>query len=132
MVAAVSRVLPKGGEPSLEDKQRADPKLRRIIDYLTLPEHSEAQELIQSRSLFEVVDNVLYRVQPDKTLRIIPPPQDREELFREAHGGVFGGYLRDAKVHSKLAKHYWCPRMRQDIVKWCCDCITCASHHIGQ
>jgi len=65
-------------------------------------------------------------------LRIIPPTQDREELFREAHGGVFGGHLRDAKVHSELAKHYLWPRMRQDIVKWCRGCITRASCCTGR
>lgn len=26
--------------------------------------------------------------------------------FKEAHGGLFGGRLRDSKIHSELSKHY--------------------------
>jgi len=33
------------------------------------------------------VDDVLYHVEADKTLRVIPPRQDRETLFHEAHDG---------------------------------------------
>ena len=126
----------KGGEPTLEGKQLMDPTLKGIMDYLTLgelpQEDKEARELVLSKSQYEVIDGVLYRVQPDKTLRIIPPTPDHEKLFQEAHGGVFGGHLRDAKIHSELAKHYWWPGMRTDIVKWCRGCLTCATRRVGR
>ena len=38
---------------------------------------------------------------------MIPPEAIREQLVREAHGGRFGGYLGDVKVHSELQCHYW-------------------------
>ena len=50
---------------------------------------------------------MMYHLKPDKSLRIVPPAMDREELFYKAHGGPFGGHLGDAKVHSHLSRHYW-------------------------
>ncbi len=125
----------KGGETTLEKKQHSDPTLKKRIDYLTLgvlpEEDREAQELVLSKSQYQVVDGILYRVQSDKTLRIIPPTLDREGLFQQAHSGVFSGHLRDAKIHSELAKHYWWPGMRADIIKWCRGCLTCATRRVG-
>lgn len=67
----------------------------------------------------------------DKTLRIVPPSQDRKELFESAYAGVFGGHLRSAKLHGQLAKHYWWPGMQQDIIKWSRSCKICASRQVG-
>jgi len=72
------------------------------------------------------VDDVLYHVEADKTLRVIPPRQDRETLFHEAHDGAFGAHLKDAKVHSELSRHYWWRGMRTDI-QWCRTCLTCVT-----
>lgn len=36
-----------------------------------------------------------------------------------------------SRSHSALAKHYWWPGMRADILKWCRACLTCATHWIG-
>ena len=49
----------------------------------------------------------------------------------EVHDGVFGAHLKDRKIHGELAKHYWWPRMRSDIVKWCRGCLVCASRRVG-
>lgn len=51
-------------------------------------------------------ERVLYYVESDKTLHLIPPAGDRKHLFEEAHSGKFGAHLRDAKVHGELSKHY--------------------------
>ena len=63
-----------------------------------------------------MIDDVLHHVEVDHTLRVIPPTHLREALFKEAHSGLFGGHLRSAKIHGQLAKHYWWPGMRADIV----------------
>ena len=60
-----------------------------------------------TKEQYEIVDGILYRLQPDGTLRIIPSKKDQQTLFQETHQGVFGGHLKDAKVHSELSKHYW-------------------------
>ena len=74
------------------------------------------------------MDDVLYHVEADKTLRVIPPEKDREKLFH----GAFGAHLRDAKVHSQLSKHYWWKGMRADIIRWCRTCLTCVTRKAGR
>ena len=131
-----SSVPEKGGEPTLMVLQRQDPSLTVIIQYLekqTLPvDEKKARELVLSESQYTLLDGILYHVESDKTLRIIPPQSRREELFQEAHGGMFGGHLRDAKIHGQLSKHYWWPGMRADILKWCRACLPCASRRVGR
>ena len=126
----------KGGEPTLSTMQRADPQLAPIVEYLEngeLPEDDErARELALTKSQYTIVDSVLYRVESDKTLRVIPPTSQREKIFHEVHGGRLGAHLRDAKIHGELSRHYWWPGMRNDIIWWCKSCITCASRQVGR
>ena len=72
-----------------------------------------------SQPQFEIVDNVFYHVESDKTLWTIPTVDQREKLFEDTHSGLFNGYRRSVKIHRQLAKHFWWPTMRADIVKWC-------------
>ncbi len=81
---------------------------------------------------FVALDGVLYHLEKDKTLRVVPPTGDRRELFNDAHSGTFGGHLRDTKIHGQLSRHYWWPGMRKDIRDWCLACIPCATRHVGQ
>ena len=98
----------------------------------TLPkDEKKPKELALTKTQYEIVDDVLYHVEADKTLRVIPPEKDREKLFHEAHDGAFGAHLRDAKVHSQLSKHYWWKGMRADI-RWCRTCLTCVTHKAGR
>ena len=53
-----------------------------------------------------LLEGVLHFVMKDKTLRIVPPQWDRKQLFDEVHAGVWGGHLKDAKIHGELAKRY--------------------------
>ena len=64
-------------------------------------------------------------MEPDKSLWLIPPESYQESLFHEVHSGIFGAHLKDAKIHGELSKHYWWPKMRADICKWCCSCLVC-------
>lgn len=120
--------------PSIEERQHADPELAPIIEYHqtgTLPEGEVARGLAVAWSQYEVIEGLLYHLEPDKTLRVVLPKSDRKRVFDEAHAGPFGGHLRDAKVHGQLAKHYWWPRMRGDIIRWCRACLVCASRRVG-
>ena len=85
-----------------------------------------------TQSQYTLVDNVLYHVEQDGSLRVIPPVGTREELFHQAHGGVYGGHLGDRKVYSELQRHYWWPRMWSDINHWNKSCLTCATYGRGQ
>ena len=121
---------------SIRDRQWRDPEIKLIMDYLEngdLPkDERKARKLVLGRSLYQVVDGVLYHMEPDKSLRLIPPVYDQEQLFQEVHGGIFGAHLKDAKIHGELSKHYWWPKMRADICKWCHSCLVCATRQAGR
>jgi len=121
---------------NIHELQQADPKVKQIITYLQereLPsEDKEAREILLSQDNFTLKEGVLYYLVKDKTLRLVAPASCRQKLFDEAHSGVFGGHLREAKIHSELSRHYWWPGMRKDIVTWSKACSTCASRNPGR
>ena len=80
---------------------QSSPLIFAYLEEGILPDdESESREIVLSRSQFEVIDGILYHVEKDKTLLVIPPESVRSKLFDEAHGGQFGGHLCDAKMHS--------------------------------
>ena len=62
----------------------------------------KARELILSKSQYALLDGVLYKLEKDNSLRIFVTECDGEELLKEAHEGVFGGHLREAKIYCIL------------------------------
>ena len=114
----------------------ADPEISEIVEFLedgVLPDNDQrARELTLTQAQYEVIDDVLYHIKPDKTLQIVLPTVDQKVVFDEVHSGILGAHLREAKIHGQLSKHYWWPRMRADINIWCRECKTCATHNVGQ
>ena len=110
----------KDGEEPLASQQLTDPSLRPMIEYLSdrrLPEdEKEARELMLAHSRYSLIDGVLYYSDKKDNLLIVPPTTSRRHLFDEAHNGIFGGHLRDAKIYGQPSRHYWWPKMRSDIV----------------
>lgn len=88
-------------------------------------DQKRARELALTKCQYKLVDNILYCVAKDKSLRVIPC------LFHEAHDGVFGGNLKANKIVGELGKHYWWPGMSSDIIKWCQACLVSATRHLG-
>ena len=126
----------KDGEDTFRKRQREDPELLPMMEYLetgTLPEEEKrARAVALSSDRFELEEGILYHVEADKTLRVVLAECDRRQVFDEAHGGAFGGHLREAKMLGQLARHYWWPKMRADISRWCRQCVICASRHVGK
>ena len=120
----------------LPELQREDSELSEIITYLetdVLPtDDKKAKELALTKQQYVLKNDVLYHVESDKTLRVIPPVGSRQQLVEEAHGGAFGGHLKEAKVHSQLSRHFWWPTMRRDITKRIRACLTCATRQPGR
>jgi len=134
LTAELSDVTPP--EKDLPGQQREDEELAAIITYLEtgiLPEDEKvAKALVLSQSQYCIEDGILYHVEADSTLRLVPPVTHREKLFQQAHGGPFGGHLSDVKVHSELRRHYWWPSMRSDISRWTRGCLVCATYSTGR
>ena len=60
-----------------------------------LPEDEKrAKVLALTKSQYHMEGGVLYCLESDGTLRVIPPTITRRELFEKAHSGTFGGHLR--------------------------------------
>ena len=96
------RVPAEGGDPGVAMRQEADVTLALIRNFLrdgTLPaEEKAARKLLLDQSHYTLLDDILYRVMRDSTLRVIPPTEDQHPLFREAHAGTFGGHLRSVEL----------------------------------
>ena len=105
------KVEKNGKNLNIRKCQMDDPKLKCIMLYVEdgeLPrDEKKAKELVLGRSLYEVVDGILYHVEVDKSLRLIPLTCDQELLFQEVHSGTFGAHIKDMKIHGELSKHYW-------------------------
>ena len=103
-----------------------------IITYLETGVLSSDEKLARRVALtqpqYVVEDRVLYRLEGDGTLRVIPPTQLREWIFQEAHGGRLGAHLGDLKVYSQLRRHFWWNGMRADIARWSRASLVCATH----
>ena len=80
-------------EDDLPNRQRNDPKLLELIKFLeigTLPaDEKQARVLALTKSQFHIEGGVLYHIESDGTLRVIPPTASRQELFKQAHGGMY-------------------------------------------
>ena len=135
----VIATLETGGETDhsgLPTRQREDQDLAAIIKYLEtgiLPrDEGRVRTLVLSSSQYVLEDDVLYKVESDSTLRVIPPKNQRERLFNSAHAGVFGAHLSDVRVRSEFRCHYWWNGMRGDITRWTHGCLVCNSHSPGR
>ena len=62
---------------SLSDRQLQDEIIRDFVDVELPADDRKARELLLSQSEFTVLDGVLYWIERDKTLKIIPPTRDR-------------------------------------------------------
>lgn len=86
----------------LSKRQRADPDLREIMVYLEtgdLPsDDKRARELVLGKFQFTLCDHALYRVEDDKSLRIVPPTTDRRKIFMRV-------LLLDTSVKTKYIVH---------------------------
>ena len=94
-----TQVAAENGEDPNEELINAqnDPELLRVIQYLEdgiLPtEDKLTRKIVLSKSQYVVIDKVLYHVERDKSLRLVPPEINRKKLFYDVHDGIYGGQL---------------------------------------
>ena len=69
---------------NIRNRQQKDPELKLIMDYLEdgdFPnDERKARELALGRSLYQAVNGILYHMESDKSLRLIPPKSDWESF----------------------------------------------------
>ena len=95
-------------QKEIRRKQIKDP--RKLFNYLEegmLPrDDKDARKLTLESRFYTIVDGVLYRIQPDKTLALYVARNERRGLFDEAHSGIYGSHQRAAKIHATLSNHF--------------------------
>ena len=127
---------PEAASDPLSEEQRKDKELRVIMSYLQtgeLPDNAQlARRLVAERTTYEIVDNVLYKVMKDKTLRVIPPTSYRARLVEDLHGGPFGAHLGIAKTCGRVLTHYWWPGLHQYVADRCHSCAVCRGRDAGR
>ena len=87
---------------ALREEQLQDPDLKIYLDYLDqglVPQDQKvARRLAAERLCYETVDGVLFRVENEGTLKLIPPANRRKQLIADLHGGVTGAHLGAEKT----------------------------------
>ena len=76
-------------------------------------------------------DGVLFRVEKDGTLKLVPPTSQREKLIADLHGGVTGAHLGPEKTLGRVRTHYWWETIHRDVYAQCRGCSVCRSRKSG-
>lgn len=130
---AVATLTTESEEDGLASAQQSDEGLVTYLEMGVLPEdEQQAKRIALTSQLYTLEDQILYQVERDATLRVVPASMFRRQLCQEAHAGRFGADLSDTKVHSELQQHCWWDGMRKDITQWSRACLTCVTHNAGQ
>ena len=103
----------RSGMEQVQQEQRQDPVLAKLIDYLrdrTLPEDSsEAQQvLVQGKKGYYVVDNILYYEGTDMPgrRRLVVPNHLRERILDELHDSCFAGHFDAKKMKQRVSQYF--------------------------
>ena len=113
-------------------EQSKDPKLRKIMDYLTrgsLPDDSEeAKKVAAQASQFAVVQGVLYFIDPKRqnARRAAVPSRLQHPIMAEIHGGVMSGHFAGNRLYKTLCRRWWWDSMYSDAISFCKNCPECA------
>ena len=85
---------------SLSARQTLDSDLEMVIKYLQSgilpPDDKKARELILGKTRYVIIEDVLYHLTADNSLRIVLSKEERMAVFREVHQGRLSGHLRES------------------------------------
>lgn len=59
--------------------------------------------------------------------RVLLPPSMWAVVFKELHGSVWSGHLRETHTHYRVAQIYWWPGLRRGVRRWVRGCQECGS-----
>ena len=107
--------ITRGEEAELATSQQQDEELQIIMQFLETgvlpPDENVIKKTAMTASQYTMEDGILYHVEPDGTLWLVPSTI-RKELFNQAHSGIFGAHLGDCKVFSELRRYVCVCRLR--------------------
>ena len=109
---------------TIVQEQRKDPELLEIIQFLEteeLPEDEKrARRIALQRSLFAVVNETLYYLDPkqDHRKRVAVPKHLRLQVLDETHRSAMGGHFAGKRLYASLVNHWWWDGMYTDSLKY--------------
>ena len=113
-------------------EQAKDPELKQLTTFIShgdLPlEETIARKLALQRSLFTIVEGVLYYVDPkrDNRKRAVVPKHLRKRILEEVHAGPYGAHFSGQRMFSTLVSSWWWERMFSDASRFAKACPECA------
>ena len=116
---------------SFSKEQEKDAQVREVIQFLktkVLPtDPKRAKRIASQQSLFVILDNVLYYVDPkrDHRLCIVVPKHLRDQILGETHRGLMSGHFSGKRTFSALPCHWWWDNMYVDTMKYVDSCPEC-------
>ena len=120
------------------EKQREDPALSEIIDYiqdeiLSSNDAKARKILLRSDSFYISQNGLLYHLDRNLTRsmldafsRLVVPQSMKYEILSNMHNHVAGAHFGVHKTFQKLKRRYWWPSMFKDVKDWCKSCVDCA------
>ena len=106
---------------------------QQIVHFLQtgeLPEEQEeAKKVARQSSMYQFVDDVLYRKRPNGVKLKCIPREDGLELLAEIHGGVCGSHIGSRALAGKAFRQgfFW-PTALQDATALVTKCEACQFH----
>jgi len=116
---------------SFGQEQKKDHQILQLCNYLEqgiLPEDPTlAKKLVAQASLFAIVDDTLYYIDPkhNHRQRAVVPQHLQELILMEAHRGVMSGHFSGKRTFTSLACHWWWEGMYSDTMKYVANCPEC-------
>ena len=75
---------------------------------------------------FRCIGKWLWRVEEGGLQFVVPDNVDvKDQLLQELHSSAAAGHLGHAKTYERLARRFWWPGMRADVLQFCSRCIPC-------
>lgn len=137
---AETDIIPKRSYQDIRDRQKNDPSLAAIIQYLELGElpelSSKARETVILSGDYELGhDGLLYHLwQPGSHRRrqairrqIAIPRSLIDEVMYACHDDLTAGHLSFQKTYDKVQERFYWKGMYSDIEFWCKSCVDCAT-----
>ena len=119
-------------QQTLANMQADDPDLQELRAFVKqghLPQDEiRARKMVLQQSLFTVVDDVLYFVDPKRNnrKRAVVPKSLQRRLLEETHCGPYGAHFSGQRMFNVLVSSWWWGHMFSDATKFAKACPECA------
>ena len=117
---------------SLSEQQAQDSQIMEWVVFLKhgqLPEdNTRARKMAMQQSLFAIVDDMLYYVDPKRgnRRRAAVPLAMRPKLMEQTHSGPYRGHFSGQRMFNAMVTSWWWEGMFSDLVNYAKACPECA------